>query len=198
MKTVFLSLPPIFFRVPVMQECIPAQDLPSSSDPTPLEGRPPPQKKPRRPRTGLLSLDSVLRKLQQEKLQEFQSDRPLIAPPPTPLESSPSPTTSTNPSTPPPTLTNQIILSTVTSQSTPPTDPTNQNTPPGASVAPPVFGFTQKLLSTPPHGLPSPLRASIRDLTQVSTQPSHCSHRSIALQPGPKQRAGQLRLIKFK
>lgn len=152
-----------------MQESVPAQDLPVSSDPTPSEGRPPPQKKPRRPRTGLLSLDSVLRKLQQEKLQEFQADKPLIAPPPSPLEASPSPTSSTNQITPPPTLTNQIPPFTrMTSQSTPPTDPDNQSTPPGVPPVP-VPGSTQKLLSTPPQGLPSPLRASIRDLTQVGT-----------------------------
>ncbi|KAG5271758.1 hypothetical protein AALO_G00183700 [Alosa alosa] len=153
-------------RTPLMQESVPPEALPSS-EPMLLERHPPPQKKPRRPRTGLLSLDSVLRKLQQEKLQEFQPDRPLIAPPPTPLEGSPSPTSGANKSTPPPTLTNQITSSTgVTGQNASPTDLANQRTPPsGASVDPPLSDCTQKLLSTPPHGLPSPLRASIRDLT---------------------------------
>ncbi|XP_042559753.1 ubinuclein-1 [Clupea harengus] len=168
--------------------------LPLIPRPTPSEARPPPQKQPRRPRSGPLNLDSVLRKLQHGKLQEFQFDRPLIAPPPTPLELSPPPppaSGSTNhQSTPPALLANQSTLpARITNQSTPPIDLTNQSTPPidltnqstplidltiqstpppRASVDQPVSQSSQKLVATPPHGLPSPLRACIRDLTQVA------------------------------
>ncbi|KAL2084674.1 hypothetical protein ACEWY4_020192 [Coilia grayii] len=153
---------------PLIQESLPSQDPPAVSKSIPLAGRPPPQKKLKRPQSGPLSLDSVLRKLQQEKLQQFQSDRPLIAPPPTPVDAFNFPTSGASQSTLPAMLANQNTPpNKLTSQSPEARDLANQS-PPRASVDPPESGPAQTILATPPHGLPSPLRASIRDLTQAA------------------------------
>ncbi|XP_063054518.1 ubinuclein-1-like [Engraulis encrasicolus] len=154
-----------------MQESALSHDAPAAPEPSSssLVARPPPQKKTKRPPSGTLSLDSVLRRLQQEKLQEFQPDKPLTAPPPTRLTPTPLSPTPLEPFNTP-------------SHSALPTGPvvlTNQNgpaakglanpSPPAASVVDPaVSGPSNPQLATPPRGLPTPLRASIRDLTQAA------------------------------